>query len=184
MAKKPSSALQVVPAEFVERKIYLIRGQKVMFDSDLAELYQVPTKALNQAVRRNLKRFPVDFMFQLNAEELGNWRSQIAASNNPGAKMGLRRPPYAFTEHGVAMLSSVLNSAHAIAVNIAIMRTFVRLRDYVAAHKDLARKMEDFQRTQQEHGVDIQQIYGHLEQLLEPVPEFPKRRFGFAPPKI
>src|SRR5271170_6454459 len=112
MPKKPSTALQVVPAEFIERKIHLIRGYKVMLDSDLAELYQVPTKVLNQAVRRHPGRFPPDFMFQLNVEELENWRSQIVTSKL-GAKMGLRRPPYAFTEHGVAMLSSVLTSKRA-----------------------------------------------------------------------
>src|SRR5258706_12796742 len=107
MAKKPSSAVQVIPVEFIERKIYLIRGYKVMLDSALADLYQVPTKVLNQAVRRNLDRFLAEFMFQLNDEELKNWRSQIVPSK-PGAKMGLRRPPHVFTEHGVAMLSSVL----------------------------------------------------------------------------
>jgi ORF6N domain len=101
-----------VPLELIERRIYLIRGQKVMLDSDLAELYQVPTKALNQAVRRNPGRFPGDFMFQLTDEELENWRSQIVTSN-PAARMGLRRPPYAFTELD-AMLSSVLNSDRAV----------------------------------------------------------------------
>jgi hypothetical protein len=145
------SSVQIIAVEFIERKIYLIRGSKVMLDSDLAELYQVPTKRLNEAVRRNLKRFPDDFMFQLSADEFQNWRSQIATSN-PGAKMGLRRPPYAFTEHGVAMLSSVLTSDRAIELNILIMRTFVRLREYLMTHKDLARKLEDVERTQQEHG--------------------------------
>jgi hypothetical protein len=99
MAKNPSTAVRVIPVELIERKIYLIRGHKVMLDSDLAKLYQVPTKVLNQAVRRNLSRFPDDFMFQLRKEEFENWRSQIVTSN-PGVKMGLRRPPYAFTEHG------------------------------------------------------------------------------------
>src|SRR5204863_5484253 len=102
----PATGLQV-PAPFIERHIYLIRGQKVMLDADLAELYQVETRALNQAVRRNRDRFPEDFMFQLTERELENWRSQIVMSN-PTARMGLRRPPYAFTEHGVAMLSLVL----------------------------------------------------------------------------
>jgi hypothetical protein len=123
MAKKTPAAVQVIPVEFIERRIYLIRAHKVMLDSDLAELYQVPTRVLNQAVRRNLDRFPADFMFQLNGEELENWRSQIVTSN-PGAKMGLRRPPYAFTEHGVAMLSSVLKSKRAVGLNILIIRAF------------------------------------------------------------
>ena len=151
------SSPAVVPTEIIERKIYLIRGCKVMLDSDLAELYEVPTKALNQAVRRNLDRFPADFMFQLNNEELENWRSQIVTSNL-GAKMGLRKPPFVFTEHGVAMLSSVLKSKHAVALNILIIRAFVRLREYLATHKDLARKLEDVERTQHEHSAHIEHI--------------------------
>jgi hypothetical protein len=168
----------ILPVEIIERKIYLIRGLKVMLDRDLAELYQVQTKVLNQAVRRNLDRFPADFMFQLNEEELENWRSQIVTSNL-GAKMGLRRPPYAFTEHGVAMLSSVLASKRAIALNILIIRAFVRLREYLATHKDLARKLEDIERTQHEHGAHIQQIYDYIRQLMEPAPDSPNRRIGF-----
>jgi len=182
MAPKTSTAVQMVPVEFIERKIYLIRGYKVMLDSDLAELYQVPTKRLNEAVKRNLGRFPSDFMFQLSKGELNNWRSHSATSN-PGVKMGLRRPPYAFTEHGVAMLSSVLSSKRAIELNIVIIRAFVRLREYLTTHKDFARKLEDVERTQQEHGEHIQQIYGYIERLLEPAPEHPKRRIGFASPE-
>jgi ORF6N domain len=179
MAKKPSTVVRVIPVEFIERKIYLFRSQKVMLDSDLAGLYQVPTKVLNQAVRRNLERFPADFMFQLNDEELENWRSQIVTSN-PRVKMGLRRPPYAFTEHGVAMLSSVLTSKRAVEVNILIIRAFVRLRKYLATHKDLAQKLEDVEHTQQEHSGHIQQIYDYIQRLLEPAPEHPRRRIGFA----
>jgi hypothetical protein len=167
-----------IQVEIIERKIYVIRGCKVMLDSDLAELYQVPTKALNQAVRRNLDRFPPDFMFQLNDEELKNWRSQTVTSN-PRARMGLRRPPYAFTEHGVAMLSSVLSSKRAVALNILIIRAFIRLREYLSTHKDLARKLEDIERTQHEHGAHIEQIYGYIQRLLEPAPEPSKRRIGF-----
>jgi ORF6N domain len=173
------ASVQIIPVEFIESKIYLIRGCKVMLDSDLAQLYRVPTKVLNQAVRRNLLRFPADFMFQLNDEELKNWRSQTVTSN-PGAKMGLRRAPYAFTEHGVAMLSSVLTSERAVALNILIIRAFVRLREYLATHKDLARKLEDVEHTQQEHSVHIEQIYGYIQRLLEPVPESSKRRIGFS----
>jgi len=168
------SSPAVVPTEFIERKIYLIRGCKVMLDSDLAELYEVPTKALNQAVRRNLDRFPVDFMFQLNAAELENWKSQIVTSNL-GAKMGLRKLPLAFTEHGVAMLSSVLKSKRAVALNILIIRAFVRLREYLATHKELARKLEDVERTQDEHSAHIEQIYGYIQQLIEPAPNSSKR---------
>jgi hypothetical protein len=173
------ASTQVIPVELIERKIYLIRGCKVMLDSDLAELYQVPTKRLNEAVRRNRGRFPADFMFQLSREELENWRSQIATSN-PGAKMGLRRPPYAFTEHGVAMLSSVLSSERAVELNILIIRAFVRLREYLNSHKDLARKLEDVERTQQDHGAHIEEIYGYIQSLLEPAPETAKRRIGFV----
>ncbi len=122
--------------EIIERRIYFIRGYKVMLDIDLAKLYQVETRALNQAVRRNRNRFPADFMFQLNEKEFKNWMSQIVISN-PTAKMGLRKRPYAFTEQGVAMLSSVLKSKRAIAVNIAIMRVFARLRRLLANHADL-----------------------------------------------
>lgn len=172
------SAVQIVPIELVERRIYLIRGCKVMLDSDLAALYQVPTKALNQAVRRNPDRFPADFMFQLSREELEIWRSQTVTSNS-GAKMGLRRPPYAFTEHGVAMLSSVLSSKRAVALNILIIRAFVRLREYLMTHRDLARKLEDVERTQQEHGSHIQHIYDCIDRLLEPPPDPSRRSIGF-----
>ena len=171
----------IIPAEVVENRIFLIRKRKVMLDSHLAQLYGVSTGALNQAVKRNRERFPADFMFQLNDEELENWRSQIATSN-PGAKMGLRRPPYAFTEHGVAMLSAVLKSQRAVEMSILIVRAFVRLRQYLATHQELARKLEDIERTQHEHGAHIQQIYDYIEPLLEPAPEPPKRRIGFAAP--
>jgi hypothetical protein len=173
------ASVQLIPVEFIERKIYLIRGCKVMLDSDLAELYQVPTKVLNQAVRRNFDRFPSDFMFQLDAEELENLRSQIVTSKI--GRGGRRYTPYAFTEHGVAMLSSVLSSKRAVALNILIIRAFVRLREYLATHKDLARKLEDVERTQHEHGANIEQIYGYIQQLLEPPPESSKRRIGFSP---
>jgi hypothetical protein len=138
-----------VPVRLIERRIYVIRGQKVMLDSDLADLYQVETRGLNQAVRRNPGRFPEDFMFQLTEEELENWRSQIVISN-PGATMGLRRPPYAFTELGVAMLSSVLNSDRAVKMNILIMRAFVRLREVLATHEELARKVEKLEAGQRD----------------------------------
>src|SRR5271155_5239325 len=143
------SAVQIVPVELIEQKIYLIRGCKVMLDSDLAALYEVPTKRVNEAVRRNLDRFPADFMFQLTLEELENLRSQFATSSSRHG--GRRFQPYAFTEHGVAMLSSVLSSTRAVALNILIIRAFVRLREYLMTHHDLARQLEDVERTQQEH---------------------------------
>jgi hypothetical protein len=135
----------IIPVERIANRIYLIRGEKVMLDSDLAELYGVETRVLLQAVRRNADRFPDDFMFQFSKDELENWRSQIVMSN-PAAKMALRRPPYAFTELGVAMISTVLRSKNAIQINIAIMRTFVKVREVVATHRDLARKVQEHDR--------------------------------------
>jgi hypothetical protein len=176
-SQSPATAL-AFPIEIIERRIYLIRGQKVMLDSDLAGLYQVPTKALNQAVKRNLSRFPADFMFQLTTRELENWRSQIVTTN-PAAKMGLRRPPYAFTEHGVAMLSSVLNSERAVQVNIVIMRAFIKLREMLATHKDLARKLDELEKKYQAHDVQIKAVFEAIRKLIEqPAP--PRRRIGFA----
>jgi hypothetical protein len=131
-----------IPAEIIQNKIYLIRGHKVMFDVDLAKLYGVPTKVFNQQVKRNLKRFPDDFMFQLNTEEAQNLRSQFVTSSWGGR----RYLPYAFTELGVAMLSSVLNSERAIEVNIQIMRTFSKLREIMATHKDLRLKIEELEK--------------------------------------
>jgi len=125
----------VIPVERIERAIYFIRGEKVMLDADLAELYGVATKALVQAVKRNLSRFPADFMFQLSKEELESWRSQLVTSK-PSLKKGLRRAPHVFTEQGVAMLSSVLRSDRAIDVNVQIMRAFVRLRELMLTHRD------------------------------------------------
>jgi ORF6N domain len=166
---KPRSKTSSPPVslELIERRIYLIRGQKVMLDADLAELYQAPTFRLNEAVKRNPGRFPEDFMFQLTKEELGNWRSQIAISN-PGAKMGLRRPPYAFTELGVAMLSSVLNSDRAVKMNIAIMRAFVRLREVLSSHKALAEKIEKIEHTQKQHGSVLVAVVQDIQRIKNP----------------
>ena len=138
-----------------------------MLDSDLAELYQVETRALNQAVRRNSDRFPDDFMFQLTTEELENWKSQIVISN-PAAKMGLRKRPLAFTELGVAMLSSVLNSRRAIQMNIVIMRAFVRMRELLASHKALAEKIEKIERTQKQHGSILVAVVQDIQKLKNP----------------
>jgi hypothetical protein len=168
----------LVPAERIEKAILLIRGQKVLLDRDLAELYEVPTKRLNEQVRRNLRRFPEDFMFQLSKEELENWRSQFATSNS-AAKMGLRRRPYAFTEQGVAMLSSVLGSDRAVEVNIAIMRAFVRLREIMSTHKDLARKLDDLQRKLGEHDEKFAIVFEAIRQLMLPPPTPQKPRIGF-----
>jgi hypothetical protein len=174
MGKKKTAA-SLMPAERIERAILLIRGQKVLLDSELAILYGVETRDLNQAVKRNEKRFPEDFMFQLSAEEFMNWRSQIVISN-PAAKMGLRRRPYAFTEQGVAMLSSVLRSDRAVAVNIEIMRTFVRLRQMLASHADLARRLDELEA---KYDSQFRVVFDAIRQLMAP-PDPPKKpRIGF-----
>ena len=177
IGSKQNSGSQIhVPIELIERRIYLIRGRKVMIDSDLADLYQVPTKAFNQAVKRNLDRFPEDFMFQLNKDELENWRSQIVTSK-PAAKMALRRPPYAFTEHGVTMLSSVLKSRRAVQMNILIIRAFINLRKVLAMHIDLARKIEHLEQQQKEHGQHLDVVYAILKRLID-VPAKGRNRIG------
>ena len=135
----------LVPVEVIEKKILSIRGHKVMLDSELAELYGVPTKALKQAVKRNIKRFPDDFMFALTYQEVRNLRSQIVTSS-PSSWGGSRYSPMAFTEHGVAMLSSVLNSERAIEVNILIIRAFIKLREMIVSQKDLVRRLDDLEK--------------------------------------
>jgi len=166
----------LVLTEVIGQKIYLIRGHKVMVDKDLASLYEVPTRRLNEQVKRNRGRFPGDFMFQLTKKEYINWKSQIAISNSE--KMGLRRRPYAFTEHGVAMLSSVLNSERAVQVNIAIMRAFVKLRNILSANKELAHKLEQLEQKTEKHDIEIQAIFEAIRQLMDPLIQ-PKRRIGF-----
>ena len=166
----------LIPQEVIERKIYLIRGHKVMLSMDLAELYGVPVKRLNEQVKRNIKRFPDDFIFQLNYEEYKILKSQSATSRWGGAR---RANPYAFTEQGVAMLSSVLNSERAIQVNIAIMRAFVKLRQILSTHKELVHKLEELERKIEKHDVDIQSIFGAIRQLMAPPPEKPRRMIGF-----
>jgi hypothetical protein len=164
----------IVPVERIEKRILLFRGHKVMLDSDLAELYGVETRVLIQAVKRNPKRFPSDFMFQMSDMELGQWRSHFVMSN-PALKMGLRRKPYLFTEHGIAMLSSVLNSDRAIQVNIAIMRVFIKLREMLASHRDLARRLNEMER---KYDVQFKAVFDAIRKLMEH-PEPPRRQIGF-----
>lgn len=159
--------------ERIIQKIYWIRDRKVMLDRDLADLYGVKTKALKQAVRRNMRRFPEDFMFELSREEFENWRSQIVTSK--ADRMGLRYRPMAFTEQGVAMLSSVLNSERAIQVNIQIMRAFTRLREMLAGHKDLKRKIEDMERR---YDSQFRVVFDAIRQLLEGETR-PRSKIGF-----
>ncbi len=132
--------IAIIPYERIESRIFLIRGQRVMLDSDLAKLYRVPTKVLKQSVRRNRDRFPDDFMFELTKHELEDWRSQFVTSKSQ--KMGLRYRPFVFTEHGVAMLSTVLNSKQAIAINIQIIRSFIKLRNLAMSDDVLLRRIE------------------------------------------
>lgn len=176
MLMKAPASQQLVPAEVIERRILLIRGHKVMLDSHLAELYQVTTGNLNLAVRRNRERFPEDFMFQIAKEEAD---SLLLQSARPNAGRGGRRTlPYVFTEQGVAMLSTVLNSKRAIAVNIAIMRTFVRLRQILATHRDLADRLAAMEKKYDQR---FRVVFDILKQLMAP-PEPPKRPIGFVGP--
>ena len=155
-----------IPDETITSKIYLIREQKVMVDSDLAELYGVETKYLKRQVRRNTDRFPEDFMFELTKEEFTNWRSQIVTSNSSD-KMGLRYAPYVFTEQGVAMLSSVLNSPKAIAVNIKIIRVFTKLREMLFNNKDLLLRMEKIERKLSSQNKNIELVFNYLDELID-----------------
>jgi hypothetical protein len=163
----------IVSTELISSKIYFIRGVKVMLDRDLAVLYDVQTKALKQAVRRNIQRFPEDFMFELSKKEFADWRSQFVTSNSD--KMGLRYSPMAFTEQGVAMLSSVLRSDRAILVNIQIMRTFTKLRHMIAGHEELQRAVDEL-REQTDERFEV--VFSVLDKLLADN-EKPRKKIGF-----
>ncbi|MCK9420396.1 MAG: ORF6N domain-containing protein [Nitrospirae bacterium] len=164
----------IVTAELIEHKIFLVRGQKVMLDGDLAELYGVEAKVLNQAVKRNIKRFPSDFMFQLSEDEDKALRSQFVTLKQ-GRGKHRKYLPYAFSEQGVAMLSSVLNSDRAIEVNILIIRAFVKLREMIASHKDLARKLDELEK---KYDGQFQIVFEAIRQLMA-IEEKPKRKIGF-----
>jgi len=166
---KPTS---LVPLERIEQAILLIRGEKVMLDVDLAALYGVETRIINRGVKRHLKRFPQDFMFQLTLQEYEHLRSQFGISNSRG---GRRYPPYAFTEQGVAMLSSVLNSPRAVQVNIEIMRAFVRLRRMLAGNEELKRKIENLEK---KYDAQFRVVFQAIKELMEP-PKRKTRRIGF-----
>lgn len=165
------------PAPLIESRIFVIRGHKVLLDADLAALYEVETRILNQAVKRNRERFPADFMFQLTQKESEALTSQIVMSKVTG-RGGRRHAPYAFTEQGVAMLSSVLTSKRAVEVNIAIMRTFVRLRKLLATHEELARQLDELRWKQEEQGQQIESVFETIQYLIE-APAESKRRIGF-----
>lgn len=171
---------ELIPIERVERKIYLIRGQKVMLDRDLAELYGVKTFVLNQAVKRNRERFPADFMFSLTRQEILNI-SQIVISSEMESSENIKHAKNvnAFTEQGLAMLSGVLHSPRAVQVNIAIMRAFVRLRQLLSDHKELARKIEELEKKYSKHEIEITVVFKLLKRLMEP-PDKQTKRIGFV----
>jgi hypothetical protein len=163
-----------IPAERIEKAILLVRGQKVMLDRDLAVLYGVETRALNQAVKRNRDRFPDDFMFELTRDEIRNISQSVICSST----MKHAKNAYAFTEQGVAMLSSVLHSKRAVEVNIEIMRVFVRLREMMATHKELAFKLIELEERLEGHDEQIQSIFEAIRQLMTP-PEPARKKIGF-----
>jgi hypothetical protein len=165
-----------IPDAVIINKIYLVRGHKVMMDEDLAEMYGVETRRLNEQVNRNIERFPKDFMFRLSKMEFENLKSQNATSSWGGR----RKLPNVFTEHGVLMLSSVLNSSRAIQVNIHIMRIYGKLREMLLTHKDILLKIELIEKKITGHDEQIEMIFAALKELLDP-PQQPRKRIGFKP---
>ena len=166
----------VIDIEVIQQKIYFIRGQKVMLDKDLAELYGVETRVLNQAVRRNYERFPEDFMFSLTRQEIMNLSQNVISSK-------IKHAPnvFVFTEQGVAMLSTVLKSKRAVEVNIQIMRVFVKMRYILSAHKELTDRLNGLEKKYEKHDRKILIIFEAIRQLIEPLPEKPKEPIGFHP---
>ena len=169
----PARKQSLIPVEQIERRILLLRGQRVILDADLAELYGATTKRLNEQVKRNLARFPADFMFQLTAEEAQVMRSQIATAS----KRNVRYLPHAFTEHGALMAASVLNTPRAIDVSVYVIRAFVKLREFLATHKELAQKLAVLEQKVSSHDGAIQSLVAAIRQLAQPQP--PTRRIGF-----
>lgn len=174
MAKKETSL--TVPDEIIMNQIYYINGQKVMIDRDLAILYGVETKRLKEAVKRNIERFPEDFMFEMTKEEFEKWRTQFATSISD--KMGLRYAPFCFTEQGVAMLSSVLNSPQAISVNIQIIRIFTRIRQMLIDNTELRLAIEEIKKKTENNTKNIEVVFKYLDELLEKKPQ-PRPKIGF-----
>ena len=179
--KKNMEMQKMLPDEVILGKIYLIRGSKVMLDRDLALLYGVDTKRLKEAVKRNLSRFPEDFMFELSKEELEDWRNQFGTSNSE--KMGLRVSPFAFTEYGLIMLASVLNSERAIQINIQIVRIFSRMRSMIESHKEILRKLQMLEKKDLELDEKVTLIFDYLKQLEQTKQEETdfnqRKRIGF-----
>lgn len=167
-----------IPTEVIHSKIYMIRGYKVMLDRDLADLYDVETKYLKRQVKRNIDRFPKDFMFEMTQKEFENWRSQFVTSNED--KMGLRYAPYCFTEHGVLMLSSVLNSKRATEVNIQIMRTFSKLREMILDTTEIKFEIEKIKKKLDNHDKNIDLVLNYLDKLIEKQENpTPRKQIGY-----
>ena len=182
VTQKTAGKQSIASVEQIESQIFLIRGQKVMLDQDLAELYGVETKRLNEQVRRNSERFPEDFMFQLTAEEFSSLRSQIATSNNPTAtpagRGGRRHLPYAFTEHGAIMAASVLNSPRAVETSVQVVRAFVRLRQMLSTNAELSRKLAALEK---KYDIQFKAVFEAIRELMTPLEPKKKRPIGFAP---
>jgi hypothetical protein len=185
----------LLPLETITQRIVLLRGQKVLLDSDLAALYDVPTKRFNEQVKRNLNRFPADFMFQLDEEEFAALRSHFATSNEPPTGRGGRRyRPFAFTEHGAIMAAMILNSPRATEISMYVVRAFVQLREVLASHRDLALKLEELEQTTEAlslrhdtfaHNtrVQLKQVFDAIRELMEPAETVKKRPIGFVTPE-
>ena len=183
MSKVGRAMNSSIPPEVIQQKIFLMRSLKVILDRDLAFFYGVETKYLKRQVKRHLDRFPSDFMFKFTKKEFNIWRCRFVTSNSAD-KMGLRYVPYAFTEHGILMLSSVLQSDRAVQVNIAIMRAFVKLREFLSTHKELALKLKLLEGKIEKHDGEIQAIFDAIRKLMAPPPEppieeKPRKRMGF-----
>ena len=168
--------MERIPIEIIEKKIYLIRNQRVMLDSDIAELYGVTTKRFNEQVKRNIERFPEDFMFKLTDEEYKILRSQFATSNIIHG--GRRYTPYVFTEHGAIMAATILNSSKAVEMSIFVVRAFVKLREITSGNKELAQKLNELEKKYEKHDKDIKAIIDAIRQLMTS-PEKTKRKIGF-----
>lgn len=167
------AAKSLIPVERIEQSILVIRGQKIMLDADIAELYGVETKALNRAMQRNRDRFPIDFMFQLSDDEFADLRGHFGTSGSWG---GRRYPPFAFTEQGVAMLSSVLRSKRAVQVNVEIMRAFVRLRQFLASNAELSRKLDALEK---KYDYQFKAVFDAIRELMAPLAQPKKGQSGF-----
>jgi len=167
--------VSLIPSERIEKSIYLIRGEKVMLDSDLASLFGVETKNLNKAVKRNLARFPAEFMFQLNYQEVAALRFQIGTAKD--GRGGRRTMPYVFTEHGTIMLATILNSSVAVKASIQIIKAYVNLRQLLSTHKDLARKIESLE---SKYDTQFKVVFDAIRELMAPAADKKKKKIGFC----